>query len=919
MEVLKELPERLSEKTQVSRRSFLKGLGALSATAAIYGCGGGENLASYKAEPSVTPKDDLVLDKELKVVMGSHPFNCGGRCEFKFHLKNGRMVKITGLGDTPRADGYEKEESTTVYQTRACLRGFAQIKRTYAPDRLKYPLKQTMGRGNYRGFKRITWDEALDTVAKWIGEMQSRQKELGYLPIIAGSGFGYADTLRSFGSAFQNGTNVLQYLGSNILLSGTPSTENINYAKYATIGTGAASNSKIDMLNTKFLLNWAQDPTIKAVNDTFMLTKAKEAGIPIVTVGTTLTDTASPLSTGYSKYNLPAWIQPRPQTDSAMLAAMANVIYRKNLHDDAFIKQYCFGFYPGDSVVSQSTMTDPLTKKAYAGQTFTTPTGMSFVEYLNELEAKYGGYNGVLKWASDLSGVPADIIERLAIAYAETKPAMLWAGNAGGQKTNNGMQHCMSTICLAAMTGNTNKRGGGPGFDLGGGPGAVTLGQPDKPITTAVAYPGINMGGLRFYDVVVNGRDQRTAEQLRADVLKTHKIDLGADARIKVQMLYGGPGLGNSLNSYPNTTKNVMAMKHSNLKYYVIHEQFITPTAAYADIILPVATHHERDAYTAGYYNYCNNKLFDPMYECKTDLEIDELLAKRLGIDYGLKGKTEKDEMKEKWSKAVISPAYKALYPDAKLPTWDEFVANGVAEFPLSPDKAVVGLASTAAGKYQTETGRIQFISMYYFNRDKDLGDKYKKPDGGYYRTQYPPKAMYARPYEGYQDILGGKVGAKGIKYTLQFTTNHPRNRPHTVYDNVAMLKDHFPTVVKMHPIDAAARGINSGDEVYVYNDWGCIKMPALVTKRWKPGVVNIDDGQWYRASTTETYEAWLDTNLDGIPEKHVVPVDVGGAPNSITHDWDDGPKDPFGGSGVSNNHFNGNLVEISKTHPDKK
>ena len=918
MEVLKELTENINEKTGVSRRGFLKGLGALSATAAIYGCGGGENLASYKTEPSVTPQDNLVLDKELKVVMASHPFNCGGRCELKIHVKNGRMMKITGLGDTPRADGDEKGESTTVYQTRACLRGYAQIKRTYAPDRLKYPLKQTMERGNYRGFKRISWDEALDTVATWVKEMQARQTALGlkYLPILDCG----VCTYRSSGYTWKSGTDLLQYLGTTINLLGTPSTDNISYAKYGAIGSSAASNSLIDMFNTKFLLNWGQNPAIKAVNNTFMLTKAKEAGIPIVTVNTTLTDSVSPLSTGYPKYNLPAWIQPRPQTDSAMLAAMANVIYRKKLHDEAFIKQYCFGFYPGDTVVSQSTMTNPLTKSPYTGQTFVCPPGMSFVEYLDELEAKYGGYNGVLKWASDLSGVPADIIERLAIAYAETKPAMLWAGNAGGQKTNNGMQHCMSTICLAAMTGNTNKSGGGPGFDLGGGPGAVTLGQPASPITTAVAYPRIKVGGTRVYDIIANGRDQRTAEQLRADVLKTHKIDLGADARLKVEMMYGAPGTGgNSLNASPNTTKNVMAMKLKSLKYYVIHEQFITPTAAYADIILPAATHHERPGFFSGYYNYCHNTVIDPMYECKTDLEIDTLLAKRLGLDYGLKnGRSELDEMKEKWNKATVSAAYKAKYPDAKLPTFDEFSAKGVAEFPLSPDKATVGLASTAAGKYQTDTGRINFFSPFYFNRDKDLGDKYKKPDGGYYRTAAPPLPMYARPHEGYQDILEGKVGAKGIKYTLQFITSHPRNRAHTVYDNVAMLKDHFPTVVKMHPIDAAARGINNGDEVYVFNDWGCLKTQALVTKRWRPGVVDIEDGSWYRASTTETYEAWLDTNLDGIPEKHVVPVDVGGCPNSITHDFDDGPKDPVAGN-VSNNHFNGNICEISKTHPDKK
>ena len=860
-----------------------------------------------------SPADNLVMDPAETVIMGSHPFNCGGRCSFQFHVKNGVMTRITSVGDIPRAGAAAIDESISPYKSRACLRGYAQIKRTYAPDRLKTPLKQTISRGNLKGFVNISWEEALDTVASWVQQMQARQQTLGlkYLPILDCG----VCQIRN-GTTWKTGSDLLQYLGTTINLTGTPSSENLNFAKYAMMGTSASSNSKIDIFNTKFLLIFGQDPTIKAVNDAFMLTKAKEAGIPIVTISSTLTDTAKGLSSGYAAFNLPGWIQTRPQTDGAVMSAMANVIYQKGLHNAAFIKQYCFGFYPADTVVSQSTMKNPVTGVAYAGQTFTTPTGMSFVEYLTGLMTTYGGYQGVLNWASNLSGVPAATIENLAIAYASTTPAMLWGGNSGGQKTNNGMQNCMLQMALPAMTGNTNKQGGGPGFDLGGGPGAVSVGAANFPVTTAVAKPQIKAGGLRFYDMVANGRDQRTFAQIRADVLASHGIDVGTNG-FHVEMLFGAPGIGgNSLNASPSTSKNVMAMTHPNLKYYVIYEQFITPTAAFADIILPAASHHERPLYTSGYFNYCNNQVIAPMYQSKTDLEIDTELATRLGLTYGLvNGRTEAVEMQEKWANSTISSAYKAVYPNATLPTWNQFSSTGVAEFPLASNQAFVGMASVAAGKYSTETGKINFFSPFLFNRDQALGSAYQHPDGGYYRSTFPPKAMYAIPHEGYENILAGTVGAKGIQYTLQFTTNHPRNRAHTNYDNVPMLKDEFPTVVKMHPIDAAARGITSGDTVYVYNDWGCIKTAALVTIRHKPGFVDIQDGSWYRASTSETYDAWFDTNMDGIPEKHTVPVDVGGCPNTITHDYDDGPID-FVTPAVSNNHFNGNLCEVSTTKP---
>jgi anaerobic dimethyl sulfoxide reductase subunit A len=105
---------------------------------------------------------------------------------------------------------------------------------------------------------------------------------------------------------------------------------------------------------------------------------------------------------------------------------------------------------------------------------------------------------------------------------------------------------------------------------------------------------------------------------------------------------------------------------------------------------------------------------------------------------------------------------------------------------------------------------------------------------------------------------------------------------------------------------------------VYAFNDHGCIKIPAELTKRVRPGMVAIGEGAWYRASATETYEAWLDTNGDGTPEKNTVPVDVGGNPNSITPGMSSGSGDvlvPLGYGFAAG----GNLCEVSKTHPDNK
>jgi anaerobic dimethyl sulfoxide reductase subunit A len=118
-----------------------------------------------------------------------------------------------------------------------------------------------------------------------------------------------------------------------------------------------------------------------------------------------------------------------------------------------------------------------------------------------------------------------------------------------------------------------------------------------------------------------------------------------------------------------------------------------------------------------------------------------------------------------------------------------------------------------------------------------------------------------------------------------------------------------------MNPYDAQKRGINDGDSVYIFNDWGCIKVGVELSKRVKPGCVLLPHGVWYRPSSTETYLAYFDINGDDSPEAIRVPVDIGGCENVLTHDFDNGPKD--GLLPVSDNHFNGNLCEVSKTHPD--
>lgn len=823
------------------------------------------------------------IDKETKCVMTLHPMHCGGACMLKLHMKNGQVSKITSAGDIPRDGAYEKDESLMPIQRRACLLGISEKRRIYAPDRLKYPLKQTLERGNIRGFRRISWDEALDTVADWYREMLERKDDLGYMPVWDEGG-------------------IAQYLGPYLGRFGNPSSGNLQAATFASIGNYSTlkGNPPMDIFNAKYIVIWGNDSQATVPYLSFAMMKAKEAGIPITVIDTRYTDTASSMGTGCD--DVPRYICVRPGTDGALLAAMANVIYRKDLHDEAFLKKYCFGFYPGDSVVSYSKGKHPVTGEPYIGKTFTVPKGQSFVEYLDDLQAKHGGYEGVLHWASKLTGTTEDVIEAFAIQYATAKPAFICSKLTGPQRTNNGMYFSWMLIALSAMTGNTNKRGGGYGEIRADDGYSINL-DPPPVLTRPEANQPILFSIFKLSDVMLNGLDGRTSEQLREDVLGMNKIDLGKDARLVMEMYVRGAVGGNAFNQFQNINKKTLAWK--KLKHVVSYERFMTSTAAWSDIVLPTVTNFEESCFRTQWVSdtFVVNGPIEHMYEAKPDSWINEQIAQRLGLDYGQQDLTNENIMEQQWSKAVIPEDYKEINPDVKLPSFKEIMETGDFQLSVPKEKTLIQLASIKPGEFDTDTGRINFYSPYYAERSREV--------------LKVSRAQYVRPYEGYEDIIegSGKVGAKGIKYTLQFITPHVSQRALSTYGNVPVINEQRPQVVEMHPDDALKRNINDGDMVYVFNDYGCIKLPVMLTRRILPGVVSIGQGACYRPSATETYEAWFDSDNDEKPEKHVGPVDVGGCTNTITADLNSGVVDPFFCSLGLN--AGGALCEISLVKPE--
>ena len=138
-----------------------------------------------------------------------------------------------------------------------------------------------------------------------------------------------------------------------------------------------------------------------------------------------------------------------------------------------------------------------------------------------------------------------------------------------------------------------------------------------------------------------------------------------------------------------------------------------------------------------------------------------------------------------------------------------------------------------------------------------------------------PPLPTYLSHPEGHDSPMARK-------YPLQMLTTHHKTRAHSTWYNVPWTREIEPHSVWINPVDAAKRDIADGSLVDVFNDRGRIRIPARVTERIMPGVVNVSQGAWY------------DPDDEG--------VDRGGCANVLTDD----EHSPSGA-----HHMNSALVQV--------
>jgi anaerobic dimethyl sulfoxide reductase subunit A len=387
-----------------------------------------------------------------------------------------------------------------------------------------------------------------------------------------------------------------------------------------------------------------------------------------------------------------------------------------------------------------------------------------------------GDGDGVPKtpeWAERVTGAPAGIIREFAREYAEASPALLLAG-FGPQRSLSGEQTERALITLACMSGNLGVPGGGIAWRVAG----TSMGP---------ALRALPAGPFRPARAV---REENWAAEVLAGTL---------DPPVRMAYIVAS----NVINRNPDTRANVRALER--LDAVIIHEQFLTPTARHADVVLPICTDLERPDLIVGGGVHHNRRVVPPRGESRSDYWVFARLAERLGIGEAYtEGRSE-----QKWIEELISTG------DLDAGTLRR---DGVLRYgPVRGSTLAAFRKDPAAHPLRTPSGLIEIA----LPQAKDHG--------------LPELPVYVED-----------AGAEE-EWPLQLVTPHHKSRVNSCEHANGWLARLEPHALWMNPRDAAPRLIESGNLVEVASPSGVVAVPAKVTERIMPGVVCLYQGAWYR------------------------------------------------------------------------
>ena len=748
--------------------------------------------------------------------------NCTGSCAWNVFVRDGVVHRAEQPNDYPDPE----------YNPRGCMKGQTYHKRVYGPNRIKYPMKRIGARGDGK-WKRISWDEAFDHIAKEIKRISETHgsKAIWIYPPVPATGVVKQGAGFRFASVNKFGIGTFYNWYGDLPLA-HPITWNVQTEEH----------EFLDALNTKYCILWGSDMVQTRIPDAHFFSDIRAKGVKTVYISPYYDPTATFVD---------EWVRPRQGTDAALALGMCHVIVKKGLVKNDYVKRTTSGpvLVRGDNGKYLRAADLKADGDAKTFMVWDSSSGAPIADtYFSDQPALTGTFTVTLKdgkkikcttahslflrkledydpdTVAEITGVKAADIKRLAVEYASSAPASIWTGT-GLNHWYHGDLTGRSVIALSILTGNIGQHGGGVSpwagqyrmrirpvdyfFPL------KEKGKPDRyrPVPLDTAY-------------VVNGPTETMANKKKLW------------RQIKCIWAAGGNIIGQA-----SDQSEFIGKVLPKIDLIVSPEIEMSTTAQYADIVLPVVSWYELplDITTTPTHPYIQlvEGSIERLYDAKTDLEIYHEVCRRLGTG---------DIFKFKDAEPAVEHLLETGGGQVKGITLERLKKEGVIRVntPTHPYAPFHGEVRGKA-KFKTATKRQEL----YKEEDRfiEFGEQLPTHKEPHTATPYGP-SMEWREAKKHKNPLF-------VKYPLYYLSRHTRWSIHSSWrteDLVRKLDDLGEPLIELNPVDADRRELQAGDWATAYNQHGFVKARVKLRESVPPGAVvlyfgwsreQIKDGHW--------------------------------------------------------------------------
>lgn len=404
---------------------------------------------------------------------------------------------------------------------------------------------------------------------------------------------------------------------------------------------------------------------------------------------------------------------------------------------------------------------------------------------------------------AEITGLSTESIIALARRYGTTKPALLKFAD-GVQRHGNGGQTARALSCLPAIVGQYGVRGGGLFYST----------------SDYVSWDDEAVGHASECAPV-----PRIVNMNRLGAALCGEVD---GPPIKSLFVF----CANPATSTPHSAKIIEGLRRDDL-FTVVHEQFLTDTASYADIVLPATTQLEQvDLHKAyGHRNLQYNvPAIAPLGQAKSNWDVMRMLADGMGY-------------KEPWLQesaeeviAEVLEASRAANPRLEGVTMDRLKAEGTVPLSFTAETTV----PFSAHNFPTPSGKVELLCEAMTEHGLD------------------PLPDYIEPTEFYRAIRPGDAALTLLSAASHhFVSSSMANQPGLE------AKEGTP-FIELNREDAGSRGIHDGQDVVIENDRGWCVLRAVVTDDVQRGVAVAPKGRWAKRSPDGRNVNWTTSDALG-------------------------------------------------------